>query len=101
MNANVILVVDDERSSQYTVFTNVQADSGKWEIYADDQGTLIGMHDDPDRVRAHLHDLGVDVENDTVSIDGDGNGSMVAVPISWIGDGEPLVGSSRVMDLIG
>ena len=86
--------------SQYHVNTNDQEPSGKWTIYADDQGTVVGRHEDPDDVRGHLCDLGLDVETDTVTIDGDGNGSIVEIPIAWIGDGEELVGSKRVMDLI-
>lgn len=86
--------------SQYHVNTNNQELSGKWTIYADDQGTIVGRYDNPEDVRGHFHDIGLDVETDTVTIDGDGNGSIVSIPISWIGDGEKLVGSKRVMDLI-
>ena len=86
--------------SQYHVNTNNQEPSGKWTIYADDQGTVVGQHDNPDDVRGHFHDIGLDVETDTVTIDADGNGSIVEIPIAWIGDGEPLVGSRRVLDRI-
>ena len=86
--------------SQYHVNTGSQEFSGKWTIYADDQGTVVGRYGNPDDVRAHFHDIGLDVETDTVTIDGDGNGSIVAIPIAWIGDGENLIGSKRVMDLI-
>lgn len=86
--------------SQYHVQSNNQDPSGRWTIYADGQGTVVGRYSDPDDVRGHLHDLGIDVENDTVTIDGDGNGSIVEVPISWIGDGEKLIGSKRVLDRI-
>ena len=82
--------------SQYHVNTNNQEPSGKWTIYADDQGTVVGRYDNPDDVRGHFHDIGLD----TVTIDGDGNGSIVEIPIAWIGDGEKLVGSKRVLNLI-
>lgn len=87
--------------SQYHVQTNDQNPSGKWEIYADENGTKVGSYSCPHDVRGHFHDLGLDVETDTVTVDGDGNGSIVEIPISWIGDGEKLIGSKRVMDLIG
>lgn len=90
-----------ETMSQYHVQTNQQEPSGKWAIYADDQGTKVGSYESPDDVRGHFHDLGLDVETDTVTVDGDGNGSIVSIPISWIGDGEKLIGSKRVLDLIG
>lgn len=86
--------------SQYHVQTNEQEPSGKWTIYADDQGTIVGRYDNPEDVRNHLHDIGLDVETDTVTIDGDGNGSIVEIPIAWIGDGGKLIGSKRVIELI-
>jgi hypothetical protein len=91
---------EDRIVNQYHVNTNNQEPSGKWTIYADDQGTIVGRYDNPEDVRGHFHDLGLDVDNDTVTIDGDGNGSIVEIPIAWIGDGEKLVGSKRVMDLL-
>lgn len=83
--------------SQYHVQSNDQNPSGQWTIYADENGTVVGRYCDPNDVRAHLSDIGLDV----VTIDGDGNGSIVEIPIAWIGDGEPLVGSKRVCDRIG
>lgn len=85
--------------SQYIVITNDQSSSGRWEIFADDQGTKVGSYESPDDVRLHFHDLGLDVETDTVLMDVDGNGTMRQVPICWIGDGENLVGSDRAIAL--
>lgn len=83
-------------NDQYLVITNQYSGSGKWEIHADDQGTRIGTYDSPDDVRSHLCELGLF----KVSIDADGNGSIVEIPIEWIGDGDSLVGSERVLALI-
>lgn len=80
---------------QYLVATNNQDPSGRWTIYADDQGTKVGQYDSPDDVRAHLCDLGLT----EIDMDVDGHGTIRPVPVEWIGDGEPLVGSPRVMAL--
>jgi len=83
-------------SNQYIVVTNEYSASGKWEIFADEIGTRVGSYESPDDVRGHLCDIDVDY----VSIDADGNGSIVTIPVDWIGDGEKLVGSHRVLSLI-
>jgi len=84
-------------NEQYTVQTNDQHTGGQWLIYADDQGTIAGCYDNPDDVRGHICELGLK----SVAMDVDGNGSMRQVPVEWIGDGEPLVGSERALQLIG
>jgi hypothetical protein len=83
-------------TEQYMVLTNEQTNSGKWTIYADDQGTVVGLYDSPDDVRGHLCGLGLE----SVAMDVDGNGSIRQVPVAWIGDGEPLVGSQRALQLV-
>jgi len=84
------------KDQQYMVSTNEQADSGKWTIYADDQGTIVGLYESPDDVRSHLCDMGLD----SVDMDVDGHGTIRPVPVEWIGDGGPLIGSQRAMELV-
>jgi len=88
--------VRSRRMNKYLTLTNSQSPSGRWTIYADDQGTIVGLYDYPDDVRGHLAGL----ELDTVAMDVDGNGSIRQVPIEWIGDGEPLIGSDRALSLV-
>ena len=83
-------------TTQYLTLTNEQSPTGRWTIYADDQGTIVGIYDDPADVREHLAGL----ELDAVAMDVDGNGSIAPVPIEWIGDGELLIGSLRALSLI-
>lgn len=83
-------------NEQYLVQTNEQTNSGKWTIYADDQGTVVGLYDSPDDVRGHLCELGME----SVAMDVDGNGTIRQVPVEWIGDGEALVGSARALQLV-
>ena len=82
-------------NDQYSVSTNVQDPSGKWTIYSDDQGTICGRYESPDNVRDHLTEIGLT----TIRMDVDSNGSYRDVPVAWIGDGEPLVGSDRALKL--
>jgi len=83
-------------TTQYLTLTNEQSPNGRWTIYADDQGTIVGLYDSPGDVREHL--AGLDL--DSVAMDVDGNGSIRQVPIGWIGDGELLIGSLRALSLI-
>ncbi len=83
-------------NEQYSVMTNTQSPSGKWTVFADDLGTVVGLYSDPDDVRSHLCYLGLT----TVAMDVDGNGSFAQVPVEWIGDGESIVLSERAMKLI-
>lgn len=84
--------------SQYSVSTPAQNDSGKWLIYADDQGTVVGEYESADDARGHLCDLGLSMI--AVETNLTGLGSTVEIPIDWIGDGQKLIGSQRVLDLI-
>lgn len=81
----------------FHVQTNAQSVSGNWVIFETAMGTAVASYSDPDSVRNHLQSSG----EAAVEIDGDGNGSLVVIPVEWIGDGERLIGSDRVLSRIG
>lgn len=60
---------------------------------------VVGRFDSWEDVRGFLFDHSRFNEDDLVLLrDADGNGSGVVIPIAWLGDGEKLVGSCRVLD---
>jgi hypothetical protein len=59
-------------------------------------GALELTSDYPDNIRDYLDERGVT----RVTLDADGNGSLVAIPVSWIADGKPLEMSGRVLKLL-
>jgi hypothetical protein len=64
-------------------------------------GDVLGRFDSGDDVRLFLYDHSRFDDGDLVVLrDADGNGSDCTIPIEWIGDGEPLVASRRVLDRI-
>jgi hypothetical protein len=73
-----------------------------WTVFANaNDPDIIGRFDTGDEVRSFLFDHSRFSDGDTVTLlDVDGLGSSVAIPIEWIGDGEPLVGSPRVLELL-
>jgi len=71
-------------------------------VYANAQdGDILGRFHSGDDVRLFLFDHSRFEDGDLVILrDADGNGSDCEIPIGWIGDGKPLVGSRRVLNRI-
>ena len=78
----------------HTYLTNTQG-YGAPRIVNDASGTLFSS-DYPQDIREWLARRGERV----VLLDCDGQGSMRPIPVGWIGDGEPLEGSQRCLELI-
>ena len=66
------------------------------QVVDESDGTLPYASVDPVEIRMLLEDDGIT----EILFDADGNGSMVLIPVVWIGDGAPLEGSARVFSLI-
>jgi hypothetical protein len=59
-------------------------------------GETICKSDYAEDCRTHCEEAGIE----TVEFDADGNGSIVSLPVEWIGDGEKLENSPRVLALV-
>lgn len=62
----------------------------------DETGETVFKSDYPEDILDFCVENGIT----EVTFDADGNGSDVLIPVQWIGDGEPLELSKRVLNLI-
>jgi len=79
-----------------TVLTNSQSPDEYWTVIDTETGFTPLRTNDPQAVRDVLTHEG----HARVLLDVDGNGTMRPIPANWIGDGEPLEGSRRCLDLV-
>ena len=92
------MTMSNNHRRQYILSTNAQSPSGKWLLFVNDSGEatadgIIDAVEYPEDMRELLRYLGVD----RVEMDVDDNGTMRQIPVEWIGDGDPLVGSRRAL----
>jgi len=72
-----------------------------WVVYANGEDPdILGRFASGEDVRSFLYDHSrFDADDRVLLRDADGNGADAAIPLEWLGDGEPLVMSRRVLEI--